>query len=65
MNHEQIAAKLSELLGREVDAAFIARAERLSGKPILDMTIEDWDRTAELNAIELAEAERELGISRN
>lgn len=49
MTHEEIAAKLTQVLGIHIDSEFVARTERLSGKPILEMTLDEWERTAQLN----------------
>jgi hypothetical protein len=50
--HKRIAAMATQGMGFDVPAEFVAKSERLTGIPFLQMTVEDLERANELAQLE-------------
>jgi hypothetical protein len=59
VSHEEIAAKLSRVLGEQIPASFVARTEEVCGKPFADLTRQDLSRLTMLTQLDLIEAEND------
>jgi hypothetical protein len=59
MSHEEIAAKLSRVLGEQIPASVVARTEEVCGKPFAELTRQDVSRLIMLTPLDLIEAEND------
>lgn len=70
--YENLAARVGEVVGIDVPARFIRRAEEITGKDFLEFSTDDLQHVIDVNSRELSAAdlemrrcENDLGISRN
>jgi len=59
MSHEEIAAKLSRVLGEQIPASFVARTEEVCGKPFAELTRQDLSHLSMLTQLDSIEAEND------